>query len=233
MRKKNCLLATTEEDHTEIQTWTTLSNGNQRSCDAGYKAKSRAVRPAVDSILQKKNPVFQAAVLRAVVDHPSLVTARKLAGIESSNVQKSNTYICQQSARMMERNYTLHGTRTSERRDAAEVMLTFTAPSPDKTTNIPSIRDRAKTLGVSKSTLQRVSSHLVNKRKQLTNGERGVYWALAKRKRGFSKIDAELRQLLIKAFNDHPHVIVSPNAKDTLLIKDENGEKVAVRKILT
>ena len=61
----------------------------------------------------------------------------------------------------------------------------------------------------------------------------GVYWALAKRKKGYSKIDDTLRLLLMKAFNDHPHVIVSPNAKDTLLIKDGNGEKVSVRKIMT
>ena len=39
--------------------------------------------------------------------------------------------------------------------------------------------------------------------------------------------------MLINAFNNHPHVIVSPNAKDTLLIKNEEEEKVPVRKILT
>jgi hypothetical protein len=39
--------------------------------------------------------------------------------------------------------------------------------------------------------------------------------------------------LLIDTFNDHPHVIMSLNAKGTLLIKKEEGEKVPVRKILT
>ena len=39
--------------------------------------------------------------------------------------------------------------------------------------------------------------------------------------------------LLVAAFNNHPHVIMSPNAKDTLQVKDVNGEKVLVRKVLT
>jgi hypothetical protein len=38
---------------------------------------------------------------------------------------------------------------------------------------------------------------------------------------------------LIDAFNNHPHAIVSPNAKNTLLIKNKEGEKVPVQKILT
>ncbi len=32
---------------------------------------------------------------------------------------------------------------------------------------------------------------------------------------------------------DHPHVIVSPNAKDTIKVKNADEEKIAVRKILT
>ncbi len=38
---------------------------------------------------------------------------------------------------------------------------------------------------------------------------------------------------MVAAFNDHPQVIVLPNAKDTLQVKDVNGEKVSVRKVLT
>ena len=47
------------------------------------------------------------------------------------------------------------------------------------------------------------------------------------------KIGVELRSLLIAAFHDHPHVIVSPKAKDTIQVKNSDGEKVGVRKILT
>jgi hypothetical protein len=73
----------------------------------------------------------------------------------------------------------------------------------------------------------------MEKRHQLNAGERGVYWALAKQKKGYSKIDKDLCSLLITAFNDHPHVIMSPNAKDTIQVKNADGEKIVVWKILT
>jgi hypothetical protein len=38
---------------------------------------------------------------------------------------------------------------------------------------------------------------------------------------------------LIVAFNNHPHVVVSPNTKDTLQVKNADGEIVSARKILT
>jgi hypothetical protein len=39
--------------------------------------------------------------------------------------------------------------------------------------------------------------------------------------------------MLLDAFNNHPHVVVSPNTKDTLQVKNVDGETVLVRKILT
>ena len=74
---------------------------------------------------------------------------------------------------------------------------------------------------------------LIAKRRQLTAGKKGVYWALAKHKKGYSTINKELWSLLATAFNDHPHVIVSPNAKGMLQAKDANSEKVSVCMVLT
>ena len=51
--------------------------------------------------------------------------------------------------------------------------------------------------------------------------------------KGYSTIIEELRSLLVAAFNGHPHVIVSPNAKDTLQVKDADDNKVSVCKVLT
>ena len=39
--------------------------------------------------------------------------------------------------------------------------------------------------------------------------------------------------MLLNAFNNHPHVVISPNTKDTLKVKNADGETVSVRKILT
>jgi hypothetical protein len=112
-------------------------------------------------------------------------------------------------------------------------MLTFSTPSPDKMSDIPSMHQRAQVLGIPSSTLAHVDQLLIKKRQQLSSGKRGIYWALVNRKKGNSKIGNELCQLLIDNFNNHPHVIVSPDAKDTLIINNEEGEKVPVRKILT
>ncbi len=59
-----------------------------------------------------------------------------------------------------------------------------------------------------------------------------VYWVLACCKKDFIKIDKELWSLLIVGFNEHPHVIVSPNAKDELLIISADGKKIVVRTML-
>ena len=194
------------------------------------------MKPAVDAILRAGSIDAQAAVLCAVADHTSLSAACELARISSSKEQAAHKFVCEQSARMMKGNRAaqkLRASVTSDKCLAAEVMLTFSAPSPDKVRGVPSLRDRARVLGVPIATLPRLDKVLIEKRKQLTAEEKGVHWALAKRKKGYSTINEELRVLLIAAFHDHPHVIVSPNTKDTLQVKYADGEKVSVRKVLT
>ncbi len=128
-----------------------------------------------------------------------MFSARKMAAIDLSKESAAAKYVVEQQARMMERNRktsTLHGFCTAEKCDAVEVVLAFSAPSPQKTMGVPSRRDRARALGVPPSTLDRMEAHLIKKRRQLTAGEVGVHLALSKRKKGFSKIDETLRLLL-------------------------------------
>jgi hypothetical protein len=73
-------------------------------------------------------------------------------------------------------------------------------------------------LSVSFCTLQRIQKYIMEKHHQLTVGKKGIHWAMARHKKGYSTISNELRTLLIVAFNDHPHVIVLPNTKDTLQV---------------
>jgi hypothetical protein len=216
--------------------WSLNTNGTKRTPSAQRVTKSRQVKPAVDSILRAGNAVQQGFLLRGVLDHPSMFSARKMAAIDSSKESVAAKYVVGQQTRMMERNrktLTLHGNSTTVKHDAVEVVLAFSAPSPQKTTGVPNRRDCAHALGVPPSTLARMDAHLIEKRWQLTAGKRGVHWALSKRKRGFSKVDEVFRLLLVDAFNDHPHVIVSPNSKDMLQHKNADGEIVLVQKVLT
>ena len=134
-----------------------------------------------------------------------------------------NQFFLDQSAWMMKRNCSmakLRGNSTTEKRNAVEAVLTFTAPSPEKVAGVPSIRDCVRVLGVPKSTLIQLEKHLIEKRQQLSTGKKGIYWARVKCKKGFCKINKAIQLMLIGAFNNHPHVIMSPNSKDTLQLKN-------------
>jgi hypothetical protein len=52
---------------------------------------------------------------------------------------------------------------TSGKHLAAEVMLTFSAPSPDKVRGVPSQRDCARVLGVPRGILSQVDKVLIKK----------------------------------------------------------------------
>ena len=69
----------------------------------------------------------------------------------------------------------LHANVSSDKRLAAEVMLTFSAPSPGKVHCVPSQHDHAWVLGMPRRTLSRVDKILIAKRRQLTASKKGIY----------------------------------------------------------
>jgi hypothetical protein len=212
-------------------TWSVNTDGNMRMPAVQKMMKHQRVKPLVDNILHAGSVQAQAAVLRAVMDHPSLAPVRKLASIELSKMQVAYKFVCEQSSCLMKTNCNqafLQAKTTDEKRDAIKVILTFNAPLPEKITLVSSQRDYARVLGVPQSTLATREKVLIEKRRQLSAGKKGIFWALAKCKKGYSKIDDAIRSLLVTAFNDHPHVIMSPNARDTLQVKNTDGKKVAV-----
>jgi hypothetical protein len=217
------------------------ANGAARTLAAMRMAKMRCIKPTVDKMVDAGNVNDQATMIHAVVDHPALVAAHALAGILSMKEQAVASYVSKQTVRMLGRarsNVKVRGKLKREKRNATKVVMSFSAPSPtrpstNRETVVPSQRDRAKLFRIPRSTLQRVDGAMITKRQQLTAGEWGIYWALAKTKRGYSTISNELKSILLDAFNNHPHVVVLPNTKDTLQVKNADGEKVLVRKILT
>ena len=220
----------------DMDPWAVSSTGKVRTPTARKMAKHRRVKPAVDNILNAGNVQSQAALLRALADHPALAPAIKMAGIATSRQMAAAEFVCGQSARMMDRARSgekLRGNTHKQKRDAVQVMLTFTAPSPVRKAGDPSRRDRARALGVPPSTLSRVDKQMIEKRKLLSAGEMGIHWALAKKKKGYTTISDELKLLLVNEFNNHPQVIVSPNSKDRLQTKNAEGEKIFIQKVMT
>ena len=131
-------------------------------------------------------------MIRAVLGHTALAAACTLAGILSTKDQAVTSYISEQTVRMVERarsNLKVRGKSKREKRDATKVVMTFSAPSPtrpstNRETVVPSQRDRAKLLRIPRASLQRVDGAMITKRQQLTARERGIYWALAKKREG-------------------------------------------------
>ena len=225
-----------------VAPWSICANGVARTLAASRVAKTLCVKPIVDKIVKAGNTNHQATMIRAVLDHTALAAACTLAGILSTKDQAVASYVSEQTSRMLEHartNLKVRGKSKREKRDATKVILVFSAPSPtrgqstNRETVVPSQRDHSKLFRIPSATLQRVDGAMITKRQQLTAKERGVYWALAKKKRGYSIISDELKSILLDSFNDHPHVVVSPNTKDVLQVKNADGENVLVRKILT
>ena len=121
--------------------WSLNATGTVRTPAACRMAKSWQVKPAVNAIVRAGSIDAQAALLCAVTDHTSLSTVCKLAGISLSKEQAAQIFVCEQSARLMKGNCALqklHANVTSDKRLAAEVMPTFSAPLPDKISGVPS-----------------------------------------------------------------------------------------------
>jgi hypothetical protein len=73
---------------------------------------------------------------------------------------------------------------TDKKHNAIEVMLTFSAPLPEKVTGVPSQWDCARVLGLPQSTLATREKAIIKKHRQLSAGKKGIFWAFAKRKKG-------------------------------------------------
>jgi hypothetical protein len=157
-----------------------------------------------------------------------------LQGLNRQKMQAAYKFVCKQSSCLMEHNHSCKNTcthATDKKRNAAKVMLTFSTPLPEKVTGA-SQRDWACVLDIPQSPLTKREKAIIEKRQQLSTGKAGIFWVLAKRNKGYSKIDKAIRLLLVTAFNDHPHVIVTPNKRDMLQLKNVDGKKVEVPKLL-
>jgi hypothetical protein len=131
--------------------WAVSSSGKVLTPAAKKMAKQRRVKPSVDQIINAGNVQSQAAILRALADHPALAPAVEMAGIATSRAIAAAEFVCTQLLRMMERARSatkLRGNKQQQKRDAAEVMLTFTAPSTVRKAGDPSRRDLTRALGV-------------------------------------------------------------------------------------
>ena len=93
-------------------------------------------------------------------------------------MQAAYKFVCKQSSCLMKTNCNRafpQAKTTDEKRNAFKVMLTFSAPLPEKMTLVPSQRDCARVLGMPQSTLATREKALIKKRRQLSAGKKGIF----------------------------------------------------------
>ncbi len=83
--------------------WLVCANSTVHTHAAAKTFKLRCVKPAVERILNADDVQQQAAVLRAVADHPALMVVQELAGIDYSKEIAAAKFVCKQSSGMMGR----------------------------------------------------------------------------------------------------------------------------------
>jgi hypothetical protein len=84
--------------------WSVDIDGNLHTPAAQKMMKHQHVKPVVENILRAGSVQAQAAVLHAVMDHPSLAPARELASINLSKTQAAYKLVCEQSSHLMKTN---------------------------------------------------------------------------------------------------------------------------------
>ena len=111
------------------------------------------------------------------------------------------------------------GRASDDKRSFVEANLVAEAASPPKEGHKgPSLEARARATGLPLRTAKRALEAAAGKRAQLTAHEVGVSWSKVKRRKGHRKVTEAVRAALHEWILNHPRVVKSPVAKDTLLV---------------
>ena len=107
----------------------------------------------------------------------------------------------------------------------------------DNSTNQPvrkklSFRKQAKVHGLSPATGWRYLSRALKKRKLMELNSKDIFWSYLPPRLKAQKVPDTVRRELQEWIMKHPCLIVSPVKDDTLLVKDKDGKKVRMPKLL-
>jgi hypothetical protein len=198
------------------------------------KAKSRAVLNIVDDVKNCGNIHHQAVALQGALVHPELQQIGKSIGYSGEAAQQVKVALFHQEQQKkmiaLARKTEKKNARTNDdkRSFSQSVFVSPIADSP--TSNKFALRARAKMLGLPQTTARRMFT-TAKTDACVSRESRRIY--LVKKKKGQSKVTEPMRRALHTWVINHPNVIDSPIARDTLLIKDpETGQKKRTGKLL-
>ena len=191
----------------------------------------------------------QAAVLTAAIKRPALREAANLAGIGQASfseriVDRVKAAFASQGIK--------RGSLGADVEASVDSFLNLAAPTPNeevmqrgkhakkqkaaggeaKVAAVVGAREWASELGLSLTTAWRRLKGAIERRAKLDEGEEDAYWTYYRERVGHG-IDEETRKLVLDFYIGHPSIKRSPMKSDTLQMKDANGEKVLVAKLLS
>ena len=137
------------------------------------------------------------------------------------------------------------GHTSDEQRSLVNAILlaTATTPPPDDESNMetttsttssnPSRKLQFELLGIPKTTANRNLKRLENNRRGIRQGIEESDWSLIVKKKGWRKVSNEIREAIDYWIRQHPMVIHSPIAWDTVLVRDPaTNNKVRKNKLI-
>jgi hypothetical protein len=207
---------------------------------ASAMAKSRQVNNITNAIIDNNlTSAQQVMALHEAAKHPKIRSVIKSAGLILPKNAEVAVYHESQRKRLLER-ATSTGKRwaraTDDKRSLVESNLLACADSPQTENNRNEIskgasiskRARIKSLGLTKTTGYRLLKNAEEKRKVISVGTK-ISWSAVQKRKGYSKVSLQLRKKLHDWIIEHPHVISSPIADDTLLVPNPENPKTKVR----
>jgi hypothetical protein len=220
-------------------------NGEPRlSPNAAYVAKSTATSAIISAILSAGNQEQQALALHSALENEELQDVSAAACMRSKDME-AKLFIFEQIKEMLElatKRNSQRGPTDQAKASLVDNVLIASLPNlivgpnqiliPDPLA--PSSRMIANALGFKKSTGCRLLNRLQKKRHELCSTGNGHRWFdIIKRKRKAArKINPEIRKAICDWIVNHPNVVHSPIASDTILVKTSENEKTRVGKLL-
>lgn len=198
-------------------------DGSLKSPAASRQAHHRARSNIVGAITKAGSRKQQALALHSASLHPSVRGVAKTAGFLGSKLDKTEAYHWHQIRAIVKEassTATKSGRVNADKSLFLENLLTAIAPDSTTDTVTPSITNTSKALGIPMSTVGQKLKAASKKRDSLIlDGDSAKWSRPSKRRRGFTKVTPTVRAAVSDWVKNHPNVIHSPIANDTLLVK--------------
>ena len=224
--------------------------GEGRNEDSAGRAARRAIERVNQALPEDMEQ--RGAVLQSVVCQPCNTEAVATVGLRTAaDATRAERYMDRQAAAIASMKIKA-GSMCKDIQTALDSFITMLAPIANSTVlqrgkeakaaraagiavpqaKVCGAREFAKDFGLSLSTAYKHLKASIERRAKLDAAAEGAYWTWTRLRTGCG-VKEETRRLVLAFYLNHPGIKRSPLRDDTLLLPNEEGEKVRVAKLLS